>query len=338
MRLTAAALLFALLAPVPAAGAGEPGGPFGEGKGPAEISLGAGDPKAWLVCVAGDWAVWQTSALIESTYTYRVRSYTHHFYRQRIGKPVAKHFHTMKGFRTEGRVGTVMPDGTFVLLKRGGLFWHAPDGTVTAARPPAGLSALYPDGGVVQKRVREGPGPVHFVPFKGRSLDEKAGVEVVPAGAGKFSRGQPLRRGKLFAWRKDSTLHVFDLATRKRTAVKLEVKLPDWQLVNAFDGRTAMCGLYAFDAKTGRTVGGEKFRQPPGPIGQAVAVRHRIAYYFKADRLMAADLAAPAREHVEVTRCEKSCRPVAVREGLRHWNGRKWVLIKWLEKLPASKK
>ena len=275
-----------------------------------------------FVCASGGRLLWRVSELIESTRHHRAQSFIHRFYIQKLGNPVGRLVHTERDTRVPF-LAAVMGDGTLVFSSRGRLLWRTPDGKSLKRPGRLHVTKLYGDG--VELKVDDYTAA--FVPFKGRSLDMDAKVEL---GMGS------LRHGDKLAWIARSTLHVYDLKSRKRTKVALEAELHPSYRVTAFDGQTAMASVYAFDVKTGRILGQKKYPKMPTHFAYVFAVRNRIGYLFREGKLRATDLTSLTGRSVPLLATKQRPPHFQDSEGIRVWNGKKWVLVKWLKKWPEE--
>ena len=209
--------------------------------------------------------------------------FTHRFYRQHLGEPKATFGLSCVGGAGPGPVA-IRDDGSIVLYE-----------LLRQDLRSYNLLALYPDGVLCKDmslRHEKQLQPVYFIPLTGERLRKEDRVQVVPAGVKNFSResglrypGEPYRFGDILAWIADSTLHTFNLRSTDAKSVKLDAEMHRSHLVTAFDGSTLVCGVYAFDASSGKLLGEPDYRKRPKNVAAVFAVRNRIGYYYDAAEL-----------------------------------------------------
>ena len=260
---------------------------------PTSIVPGQTDDR--LLYASDKWSVWRRSVPIENTRTFR-----HAYYLQRLNEEKAKIFHTEVRRGGVPAALAVTTDGNIAIAARGKVTWYSV-GDVTQPTPSKSLTfvrGVYPDGVLVQTlgKFSKPPPPVAFIPFRGRGLNEKASIEVVPAGVRTFYgntiySSDIARHKNVFAWSTANAIHYFDAASGKRWQVEPSFSYsPRW--VTAFDGETVVTrNHFAFDARTGEFLGEEDLSKRWNHITQPIfAVRHRIGYWVKDGQLRATDL------------------------------------------------
>jgi hypothetical protein len=243
-------------------------------------------------------------------------------------------------------MAAITADGSLLLAGQKGLVFIRPDG------PPADLEfdrfsllCVYPDGmlGTELSPEPKASRTAWFVPFDGDALrfEKKVAVADAEPGVKRFTReeglrypAEPYRLGDEFVCVADSTLHAFDLRSGARKEVRLKEKLHPSYRVTAYDGRTVVCSIYAFDAATGEVLGEPQYPKRPVNVASVFAVRNRIGYYYD-DKggLMASDLTSHDGRAVRL----RDAQPVVPQqgsEGLTLWDGEQWWLQPWLTTLP----
>jgi len=271
--------------------------------------------EAHFVGAGGKFAIWQTSELIEDTRHHVAQSFTHRFYRQRIGEPAATLIYTERDTRNRFS-GTVMRDGTTVLHHRSELCWISESGEANRYDNAVRIFAFWPDGVIISFRPEK---QTYFVPFAGTSLATESKVKVPPT---------TLRHESMFAFISDARLHMYDLESGEKKIVALSKEIGEGWKLTAFDGETAMSSVNIFDAKTGRFAGVAGL--------SAFAVRNLIGYSFKRDKLYAIDLANSKRERVSIRITGWNPAYFVDAEGIWIWNGKKWDLLEWLSSFPKD--
>jgi len=316
----------------------------------AQDILRPGKTNADLLCVTDTWAVWRTSELIESTSLHRARSFVHRFYRQRLSEPRAYLVHTVTDTKVP-MAATATRTGTVALVIDGRLTRHRPNGANAEEKTyPVDVAALYPDGIVsYESRNRVGRDTVFFVPFKDDRLDMTSKIKLIPAGNRNYIYPPVARCGKLLAWivmnvREsrvtdpagcwDATLHVYDLESGKRRAVKLSVPLHKSYRATAFDGDLLMAYSFVFDAKTGKNLNAVDYPKRPIHLHRVFAVRNRIGYYIHNKSLFATDLLSRESPSIKLAPAPKKGGRVETAAGIIVWNGKKWQTVPWLKKWP----
>ena len=311
-------------------------------RGGAQERIDPAADRARLLRVQGGYAVWLVSELHPETAGHRAQTFTHRLYRQRLDEAQGKLVFEYVG--TAGaRSVAIRDDGSILLFVRRSLdyitdFGHAVQHDV----PWYNLVALYPDGALFKDMSVRHPKQfqsVYFVPFEGDRLHADARVDVVQEGVKNFIRedglgypGEPYRFGETLAWAVDSTLHTFDLKNHERTSVKLAADLHPSYGVTAFDGSTVVCGIYAFNAATGKLLGEPDYTKRPKNVAAVFAVRNRIGYYYDSGSLRATDLSSREGASVEVCHTEPIV-PMQNDEGLTIWDGKRWRLVPWFTDL-----
>jgi hypothetical protein len=310
--------------------------------GVARQHLNPATEKARLLKVQSGHAVWLTSELDPKTAMHRAQTFTHRFYRQRLGEQKADLVYHFRDTSVEFIVG-IREDGSVVLASR--MWLHYVPVAGVPSKQDLGSHeclAVYPDGLLAKDWARRDPKsfqPVYFVPFDGERLRLKDPVQVVDAGVKNFSRedglgyaAEPYRAGSLLAWVADSTLHTFDLKSRERKAVKLATELGRGYTVTAFDGKSVLSGLYAFDAASGKVLGEPDYAKAPRNVGSVFAVRNQIGYYYEGDSLRATDLTSKDGASIRV-RVAQAVMPLIDDKGLTVWDGKQWAHVAWLTEL-----
>ena len=310
-------------------------------RGAREVIEPATD-KAGLLRVQSGYAVWWGAELHPETAGHRAQTHTHWLYRQRLGEPQARLVFEFVDTRGPSPV-TIRSDGTILMCSRYTLHVITDFGHVVRHELPwHDLLALYPDGALFKDTSVRHPKqlqPVLFVPFEGDRFRADGRVDVVEDGVKDFTReegvkypAEPYRFGETLAWVADSTLHTFDLKSHQRRSVKLGADLHPSYRVTAFDGSTVVCGIYAFDAASGKLLGEAEYDKRPTNVVAVFAVRNRIGYYYDAGRLRATDLTSRDGASVEVCEAQPIV-PMSSDDGLTIWDGKRWRLVPWLTDL-----
>lgn len=314
--------------------------------GAADVGRERLDPateKADLLKVENGHALWLVSDLHPETRHHRVQTFTNRLYRQRISEAQAKLVSEYVSTRGAGHIA-IRDDGSLLILAgHESQYIPAAGAPVRQRLDWYNVVAFYPDGALFKDmsvRHPEQLQPVYFIPFDGDRWRVDDRVEVVDRGVKNFQRdgglrypGEPFRFEDRMVWVVDSTLHSFDLKTRERKAVKLlgVVWHPSYR-VTAYDGSTVVCGIYAFDAATGKLLGEPDYRKRPKNVVSVFAVRNRIGYYYDSGDLRATDLTSTDGASVPLRKADAIV-PMVSDEGVTVWDGKEWSLVPWLKQL-----
>jgi hypothetical protein len=300
---------------------------------------------ARLLKVQSGYAVWLVSQLVPETAGNRAPSFTHRFYRQRLTEPDAALIYELVDTSVPFLVA-IRDDGSMLLDDGRRRLHYVPIAGPPVVQEVKSLDslALDPDGVLATDWSVRAPSrrrPVQFVPFDGGRFRVEAPVQVIEAGVKSFRReeglrypGEPCRLGDLFAWIADSTLHTFDLATGKRTQLRLSIQLDPSYRASAFDGATVVSGPFAFDAVSGEQLGaGAESQKRRQGVPYVFAVRNRIGYYYEQGSLMATDLTSTEGRSVKLREAAPIV-PLQSAAGLTIWTGKEWAVVAWLKELP----
>ena len=302
---------------------------------------------AMLVCVTERWAVWRTMKMIESTWQHRAPSYHHRFFLQRINEKAARLVHELEDTNVS-MMGSVMDDGTFVLVSRSAVTFH----TLKSKKSIEGgylpfIVDVYPDGILVQDIVAEPKHPLEWIPFAGRKLDlEKRQVVwgVNDSTVGNISISHPSvvrHRDKLAFIVHGKTgsssvnpLVVYDLKSGKRTLTHLREPLDESYEATAFDGKILMAYNVALDAATGKRL---PLTINPKYIGlpKAFAVRNGYVYAFDESSVLGFDVNSPDRPAVNLGKTARqdpyNLKYALTEKGIIHWTGKQWQTGTWID-------
>jgi len=295
-----------------------------------------------LLKVQPKYALWLSSELHPETALHRAQTFTHRFYRQRLDLPKAELIYELVDTSVNYKTA-IRDDGSMLLETR--REFHFLPATGPAIKQDLGslqCLAMYPDGLLAEdwgaRDLKQFP-PVYFLPFDGSRLRPNDRILIVAAGAKAFageeglgSPGEPYRRGDIFAWVVDSTLHTFNLKSRERKTARLSTALHPSYRVTAFDGATVVCGIYAFDAASGELLGEAEYSKRPTNVASVFAVRNRIGYYQESGSLRATDLSAKDGASIRVCDAEPVV-PAQGDDGLTVWDGKRWTFVPWLKSL-----
>lgn len=224
------------------------------------------------------------------------------------------------------------------------------------AGEPAHALIGWADGFLAQPYRLNERAPVYFVPIVEDEPQVAAAVRITaPAGVPVVTgvrhpdRHGFVRSGRRIAWYADGAIHVFDLKARKAATASAEVKTTGRAILKAFDGKLAVIDKRVFDAATGRPVG--RFRPTVldwhfAAFRDAVAYRvlqHKSTCRVVADRLLRKDrepevlatfplfagrIAGRRRAFGADLLNRLAVLPDA--DGVRVWNGKQWLLVKWV--------
>ncbi len=298
--------------------------------------------KAKLLKAESGRAVWLVSKMHPETAGHRAPLFTHSFFMQRVDKDEAKLVYQLGD--TSVRYQTAIRKDGSLLLESRRYFHYVPVTGPPVIQELGSLDclALYPDGLLANDWETRDPRqmqPAYFVPFDGTRLHFEDRVCVVESGVKSWARyeglgypSEPYRHVDRFVWFANSALYTFDLKNRQRKSVKLETQLHQRSRITAFDGSTALCGVFAFNAMTGKLLGEPNYARRPENVFSVFAVRNQIGYYYSAGTLRATDLSSDEGASVRICDAEPVV-PMQDDKGLTIWNGKQWQTIPWLSKL-----